>query len=159
VVVESPVDVEPTPVVTPEPIVEVPVTAEPVVQTPPPIPDPIPEPINIPKPASVGPSVSTKVASLFQFDEVTEISQKLSQSPIKDLKKAIGINEKILTVNELFGKNSGFYDEIITRLNDSSNFEEAKNILVQVADQNDWASDGLKKKAIIFIKKVRRRYL
>jgi len=154
-VVAPPIVVPPTPVVVtpPEPA---PVVKE-VVHTTAPAPEP--KPINIAKPASVGPSVSTKVASLFEFDEVTDISQKLSQAPITDLKKAIGINEKILTINELFDKNSGYYDEIITRLNGLTSFEQAKNILVQVADQNDWASDGLKKKAVIFIKKVRRRYL
>lgn len=108
-----------------------------------------------PAPATLAPNMQ----ELFNFEDSNEISHKLSLQPIADLTKAISINERILTVNELFDKDDMFYTEIMSKLNRLATFDDAKKVLVQLAQKFDWTSAGKKKKAIIFIKLVRRRYL
>ncbi len=44
----------------------------------------------------------------------------------KDLKTLIGINDKILYVNELFGKDHNAFDAAITKINELATFSEAK---------------------------------
>ena len=89
-----------------------------------------------------------------------ELSDKLSSLPIKDLAKAMGLNEKILTINELFDGDHRVFDETVSKLNALSSFEEAKSYLAaNVADKYAWATRGKKKKAKIFIKLIKRRYL
>jgi len=97
------------------------------------------------------------------FDEqkgAKELSDKLSSLPIKDLSKAMGLNEKILTINELFDGDHREFDDTISKLNGMSSFEDAKAYLAaNVADKHAWATRSKKKKAKIFIKLIKRRYL
>ncbi|NNE29489.1 MAG: hypothetical protein HKN16_07620 [Saprospiraceae bacterium] len=117
--------------------------------------------------AAPSPAVATKqpqvlapnMEDLFESEGANELSHRLSQAPIEDLSKAMGINERILTINELFGKDDTFYSEIVTKLNRLANFGEAKLVLAQLAQKFNWTDEGKKKKAKIFIKLVRRRYL
>lgn len=100
------------------------------------------------------------VQELFELEEVKELSDKLSQSPIADLTKALGINDRLLTVNELFSGDFSNFDESFRRLNQMSSFEEAKSYLMEeVVVQHDWISPDKKARAKRFIKFVRRRYL
>ena len=46
---------------------------------------------------------SPDMLAIFEEKPITELSDKLSQTPISDLTKAMGISERIFTVNELFG--------------------------------------------------------
>lgn len=138
----------------------------PVVVTPPP---PPPPPAPTPKPEPIVERVvqtkRTVVSSgdheeLFEQQEAKELSERLSLSPIKDLKKAQGLNDKILTVKELFNGDQAIYDNTIAQLNAFNNFDEAKHFLVNtIANRYDWASKGKKKAAKNFIKLVRRRYI
>ncbi len=107
----------------------------------------------------VVPSMDKKIAELFELDHGNDLSERLSLQPIKDLTKAFGINEKMLTINELFGQDNTFFEAIIERLNRLPNFEEAKYVLAQVADKHGWSDANKRKKAIIFIKQIYRRYL
>ncbi len=166
----------PPPVVAPEPV---------KAEVPPPPPPPAPAPPK-PKPAEVkkAPAVAIKTEAppapvaappkpaapkvvkpkiehdvLFEQQEATDLSEKLSQSPIKDLTKAMGINEKILTIKELFDGDQKMFSDTMTALNGFNNFEQAKDFLSsEVATAYDWTSKSKKKKAKIFIKLVRRRY-
>ncbi len=105
------------------------------------------------------PSLDKKVAKLFEFEIGSDLSDRLSLQPIADLTKAFGINEKMLSINELFGKDAVFFEGILERLNRLSNFNDAKYVLAQIADKYGWAEEDKRKKAIIFIKKVYRKYL
>lgn len=97
---------------------------------------------------------------LFEQKEVKEISEKLSQSPIKDLSKIMGINDKLHTISELFGGDAKLYEQTMTTLNGFHNFEEAKHFLLEnIATRYDWTLKTRKEKAKEFIKLVRRRYL
>ena len=96
---------------------------------------------------------------LFEHGSAKELSEKLSNLPIKDLRKAMGLNEKIFTMNELFGGSQPDYDKAMNELNGMSNFEQAKVYLIQnIAGKYGWTKRGKKKKAQNFIKLVRRRY-
>lgn len=100
-----------------------------------------------------------EIMALFQFKEATELSERLGESPIKDLNKALGVNEKIFTINELFGGDKGLYQNTVTAINGMSNFHEAKDYLIaNVARNNNWASNNSRKKAKVFIKLVKRRF-
>ena len=100
-----------------------------------------------------------EIEALFKFREAKELSEKLGDLPIRDLSTALGLNEKIFTINELFGGDKETYDVTIHALNGFVDFEQAKEYLSKhVATKFKWANNERKKKAKIFIKMVRRRY-
>ena len=71
----------------------------------------------------------------------------------------MGINERIFTMNELFGGDQAAFDDTIKALNGFSNFAQAKNYLAaNVASKFKWDAKAKKKKAKTFVKLVRRRY-
>ncbi len=107
------------------------------------------------------PKINLKHEELFtQEIESNELSQKLSLTPIKNLNKAMGLNERIFTINELFGGDNGAFKTVMNDLNKLATFEEAKIYLSQnVADKYDWASKTKRNKAKNFIKLIRRRYI
>lgn len=99
------------------------------------------------------------VEALFAFKRAKELSEKLSELPIKDLSTALGLNEKIFTINELFGGKKEAYERSVQAINEMSNFEEAKSYLIEnVVSTYNWTNNEKKKKAKIFIKLVRRRF-
>ena len=103
--------------------------------------------------------VKEEVAHIFEVPRTTDLLDKLNQSRIPDLNKAMGINEKLFTIKELFGGDQKAFETCITTLNGLSNFEEAKAYMSQtVASHYDWASKDKVKKAKNFVKLVWRRY-
>ncbi len=105
-------------------------------------------------------SVSTdEFSELFDHQEAKELSEKLGELPIKDLTKAMGLNEKIFTINELFAGDNKAFDTAIKTLNTFNSFDQAKAYLSEnFVNQYNWTSKTKKKKAINLIKLVRRRY-
>lgn len=100
------------------------------------------------------------IEELFEFKVASDLSEKLSASPIKDLTTSMSINERFITISELFKGNKSKYDEAIHELNSFNNFEQARNyILNQLIGEYDWTNKKKTKSAKAFIKKVRRRYL
>ena len=96
---------------------------------------------------------------LFSTSEAKELSEKLSELPISDLTKAMGLNERIFTINELFGGDQQLFNNTMSRLNQFSSFSEASRYLAQeVAGKQNWTKKSKKKKAKEFIKLVKRRY-
>jgi hypothetical protein len=55
-----------------------------------------------------------------------EVSELLTDAPIKDLKKAIGINDRYLYINELFRGDEAMYERSIKTINNFSIFAEAE---------------------------------
>lgn len=100
-----------------------------------------------------------ELEEIFQIQNAKELSEKLSQMPITDLTKAFGLNEKIFTINELFGGDAALFTNVVKKLNRMDNFDEAKNYLIdEVAQKEEWSAPDKRKKAIEFIKIVKRRY-
>ena len=58
--------------------------------------------------------------------ENKELSDSFIESPIKDLKKAIGINDRYLFINELFLGDEVMYDRSIKTINSFSIYPEAE---------------------------------
>jgi len=154
----------PVPAFKPEPIPEP--TPEPVkveqlkpVYTPPPPPPPQPAATTISDPELDRITLHTDdYDELFEVPAAKDLSDRLSSSPIKDLTKAISINEKILTRNELFKNDKSRFDEALKKLNSFGSFTEARPYLAGLASEYEWDKKNLKKKAQVFIKLVRRRY-
>lgn len=103
--------------------------------------------------------VDPEIAALFDQTEMDKTSYRFSQTPIADITKAMGINERILTVNLLFNKDQQDFNYVTSKLNYFPTFEEASTYLMnEVADKYEWASGTKRSKAIDFIKLVRRKY-
>lgn len=99
------------------------------------------------------------LAELFADEKVTDLSDKLALSPVKDLTKSMGINERIFTQQELFGNNQLLFIETLQRLNNCHNFEEAKQYLIEnIIATYDWTNEHKIKKAATFIKLVKRKF-
>ena len=97
--------------------------------------------------------------ALFTFEKVTELSEKLSTAPIKDLMKAMGLNEKFLYIKELFGGDIGNFQAMMNALNEADGLSSAKDHLKELIIQHEWMDKNKIKIAKDFIKLVRRRYL
>ncbi|MFM1931689.1 MAG: hypothetical protein RL226_992, partial [Bacteroidota bacterium] len=89
-------------------------------------------------------------------DSVT-ISEKLSKSPISDLKKAVGLNQKFLFINTLFSGDAHAYEHAMTELNSFSSHEEAELRCQELAGLHKW--DQEEPAVIQFVELVERRYL
>jgi hypothetical protein len=59
-------------------------------------------------------------------ESVVEIGHKLTDSPIRDLRKAIGINDRFLFINELFRGDEVMYERSIKTINSFRMFPEAE---------------------------------
>ena len=126
---------------------------------------PPPPPIEQPKPTPAAyapqytPHVPAEIEALFEDVAGKELSDKLANTPIADLTKAFGFNDRLLTQNELFGGNKAVADEVIKDLNNMSGFESARGFLLSLATKYNWAAnEDRKKQAKTFIKLVRRRF-
>jgi hypothetical protein len=58
--------------------------------------------------------------------DTTELSAKLSDGPVKDLKKAIGVNDRFLFINELFRGDEVMYERSIKTINSFTIWPEAE---------------------------------
>lgn len=162
-VVEQPKPVEQpryTPPPPPPPVVEQPR------YTPPPPPPVVEQPRYTPPPAEMprfsqqNAGVPSDIETLFEMGHSgKELSDRLANTSIADLSKAFGLNDRLLTQNELFGGSKAVFDEALKDLNNMSSFDTAKNVLVAMAVRYNWATtEDRKKQAKSFIKLVRRRF-
>ena len=99
------------------------------------------------------------LVDMFEMKEAKELSEKLSSTPIKDLNTAMGINDRFLTVNELFGGDSNAFKECVDHINQMESYEDARTYLLsETAQQYDWSTAERLKKAAGFITLVQRRF-
>lgn len=133
----------------PEKIIEKPIVIEKPIEV-----------INTPKKAGKEIISQEIMDELFAEERISDLSDKLSLSPIKDLTKSMGINEKIFTQQELFGNNQQQFITTLEKLNNCQNFTEAKQYLLEnVINDFGWTSEGKVKKAATFIKLVKRKFV
>ncbi|MBP7273717.1 MAG: hypothetical protein KA974_07735 [Saprospiraceae bacterium] len=111
------------------------------------------------EPSRAESTAQQKYNALFNFKEGNEISDKLSNAPITDLRKVIGVNDKLLYTKLLFGGESKVFEESLHSLNSFNSFQDAQNFLVRlVIERHQWLSDPKFDTARNFIKLVKRRY-
>lgn len=152
----------PTPAQEPPPPVEptrpAPAPPPPPVYVAPPTPEPPPVPRPAPAPAS-NYYLSPELEILFEEKQARELSERLSELPIADLRRAIALNDRLLLTRELFASDSQAFEQAIIALNNLSSFEEAKAFLVQnCVVRFSWTEKKRLEIAKNFIKLVRRRY-
>lgn len=86
-----------------------------------------------------------------------EVSDVLSAGPIKDLKKAIGINDRFLFINDLFDGDESVFERSIKTINGFSIWPEADYwIRRELKTKLGWKNDSLSVQ--LFDQLVRRRF-
>jgi hypothetical protein len=104
-------------------------------------------------------NITPDVEALFEFKEARELSEKLSEQPITDLRRAISLNDRLLLSRELFGNDNQLFETAIQTLNNFASFEQAAAYLIDnFVVQFDWTVAQKSTAAKKFIKLVRRRY-
>ena len=104
-------------------------------------------------------ALDEEVAALFKLPKGGDMAAKLGSARIDDLNRAMGLNERFLTRDELFGGSDADMKDTLQTLNGFTNFAEAKQWLVDnVIPKYNWTAKNRRKKAQVFIKLVSRRY-
>ncbi len=67
--------------------------------------------------------VAPKTAAI---ESKKEVAEKISLEPIKDLRAAIGINDKFQFMEELFNKDESLFESSVKTINNYKNFAEAQ---------------------------------
>lgn len=76
-------------------------------------------------------------------EKKVEISEKLTGLPVKDLKKAIGINDRFLYINDLFRGDEAMYERSIKTINGFSIWPEAEYwIRRELKTKLGWTDDN-----------------
>jgi hypothetical protein len=157
---------------------EVPTMPEPVQVTPQAEPEPAPLPYSpyLPQPAATAPPtpkvnrpkiefedaspvdlVATKDLNDKLKEQTRELAQKFQDVPIKDLRKAIGINDRYLYINELFNGDEAMFERSVKTLNHFSILPEAEFWMQrELRIKLGWKEDNLLVQQ--FIQLVRRRF-
>lgn len=74
--------------------------------------------------------------------EDKSVGDQLQKQPIADLVSAIGLNERYLYANELFNGDTEAFKAELSRLNESSNFDDAKRYFEEeMVGKNKWEKD------------------
>ena len=146
---------EPEPVVEPEPVAES--EPEPIVESVPeidpvtepvqeqeavvePEPDPEmfmePEPVAEPVVEAVLDAVEPKVAVIDSMTDRQAWRTDMPGSPVRDIRSAISLNDRILFINRLFAQDPMAFQESLTRINQMESLDEAVSYVM--TERPDW---------------------
>ncbi len=104
-------------------------------------------------------SLPSAIKSIFEGEKSNDLSEKLAGAPVKDLNRAMAINERLLAQNDLFGGSKDELDSALSHLNTLSSYEDATSYLgAGAAVKYDWSEGERVATARAFAKLVRRRY-
>jgi len=96
---------------------------------------------------------------LFEEKQAKELSEKLAEQPITDLKKAIALNDRLLLTRELFAGDGKAFESALQSLNNFTHFDEAKGYLLEsCVTHYSWLDKKRLEEAKKFVGIVRRRY-
>lgn len=84
------------------------------------------------------------------------LSDQLGASKIDSLKGAIGLNDKLQFISELFDGNHEAFNEYLSTLDQLSSNKEAHQLLSQIATKYEWNEENSSVEA--FVKIISRRY-
>ena len=99
---------------------------------------------------------SSTLADRLTDNTEKRVADKLKVEKIKDIRGAIGINEKFLFINELFDGSLKSYEDAISRLNQCPSGTEAGQILDEFQANYRWDRDD--PTTLTFMDLVRRRF-
>jgi hypothetical protein len=74
--------------------------------------------------------------------EDKNVTEKITKTPVADLKKSIGINEKFSFINELYNGNLQEYNESINEFNNADSLEAALSIFANCAENLKWEKNN-----------------
>ena len=95
-----------------------------------------------------------KIETVFSKKEVAE---KIALEPIKDLRSAIGINDKFQFMEELFNKNESLFESSIKTINSYKNIAEAQFWIKQnLRNKYSWVEESTA--VLAFDQLVKRRF-
>jgi hypothetical protein len=90
-------------------------------------------------------------------EEKTEVATALQAAPIRDLKKAIGVNDRFLFVNDLFRGDENMYERSLKTINSFSIYAEAQYwIQRELKVKLSWPDHGESVK--LFDQLIKRRF-
>lgn len=100
------------------------------------------------------------IEELFHFEMGIEVSDKLANLPLKSLKGAVGINDKLMIVNTLFQGDMAKYNDLIDRVEKMGDFSQVRQYLQEeIIPKFLWAEEERVVRAREFIKLINRRFL
>lgn len=85
------------------------------------------------------------------------VSEQLHKIPVKDIKAAIGLNEKFQFINQLFNGDSQKYNASVDHLNSCGSSDRAQEFLKNISQEHNWEKQS--SVASLFMEIVERRFL
>ena len=119
------------PEVEPEPPVESEPEVEPVME-----PETIMEPVAEPVVEAVMDTLEPKVAVIDSMTDRQAWRTDMPGSPVRDIRSAISLNDRILFINSLFAQDPMAFQETLTRINQMESLDEV--VAYVVAERPDW---------------------
>ncbi len=99
------------------------------------------------------------LSKIFDQQKSDDIAHRFTHTPIPSIESAMGLNERIFTLNELFGGDKSLFDATCQKLNALHSLDEARQALMNgPARDFKWADAARVKMAEQFIRIVARRY-
>lgn len=103
--------------------------------------------------------IPNDLKEIFERETAVELSDRLSNTRVKEISSAMGINEKIFTIQELFGGDQKLFSSVTSNLDACKSYDEAVNLLSStVARDQKWGDASKVKKAKTFMKLVQRKF-
>lgn len=135
---------EPMKVIEPIKVEETTIAAEPILMT-------------KPKEVFVEEKPEMEVPKTETIETKKEVAEKIALQPIKDLRAAIGINDKFQFMEELFNKDEALFESSIKTINAYKNFAEAQFWIKQnLRNKFNWVEESAT--VMAFDQLVKRRF-
>lgn len=114
------------------------------VPAPAPKPAPVPVPEPQPQPQRLGDVIAKDVKVL--GDKMAVEEQPTAFNRIKEIRKAIGLNDRFLLIRDLFGGDATLYDQTITRLDE---FDDLDDCMIYIVENFRWNPDSAGAKLLV----------
>ncbi len=96
---------------------------------------------------------------LFDLPKMDELAGRTNHIPIATIESAMGLNDRIFILKELFGGDKTLFDVTCSKLNHLNSYAEARTMLMAgPAKDFNWADPKQLKMAEQFVRLVSRRY-
>ena len=89
--------------------------------------------------------------------EDNSLANKLKNTPIQNLKSAIGINVKFAFINDLFSGNADDFNQSVEAIDLMNNADEARELLGELSGKNSWDLES--ETVSQFVEMVERRFM
>lgn len=116
----------------------------------------VPEIVEVVKQPEPGPVAEKKPKPVKEQNPDNSLVAKMKRKPIKDLKTAIGINEKFAFI-KLFGGDATAWTNALQKLNSFSSYWEAEAMLSEFNQKYKWKEDDETLQSLMDL--VERRYM